>query len=89
MTGDHRLVRLTVSGDPPVPEGLTLADRSGDRCTYRYDGSKIPSPRLFSLLAGIPGIRDIQMEPENIETVITNLYRKWSSGAESTVQQGE
>ena len=79
MTGDHRLVRLITSADPPVLDGLTLVDRSGDRCTYRYDGAKIPSPRLFTLLAGIPGIRDIQMEPENIETVIAGLYRKWSS----------
>ncbi len=59
-----------------MPDGLTLVDRSDDRCTYRHDGTKIPSPRLFTLLAGIPGIRDIQMEPESIETVIANLYRK-------------
>ena len=87
MTGDHRLVRLITSADPPVPEGLTLVDRSGDRCTYRYDGTKIPSPRLFTLLAGIPGIRDIQMEPENIETVIANLYQKWSSGKEAAAPE--
>ncbi len=87
MTGDHRLVRLITSADPPVPEGLTLVDRSGDRCTYRYDGTKIPSPRLFTLLAGIPGIRDIQMEPENIETVIANLYQKWSSGREAAAPE--
>ena len=87
MTGDHRLVRLITSADPPVPEGLTLVERSGDRCTYRYDGTKIPSPRLFTLLAGIPGIRDIQMEPENIETVIANLYQKWSSGKEAAAPE--
>ena len=79
MTGDHRLVKLVTSAEPPVLEGLTLASHSGDHCTYRYDGTKIPSPRLFTLLAGIPGIRDIQMEPENIETIIADLYRKWSS----------
>ena len=83
MTGDHRLVRLTTSAESPVPEGLTLVDRSGDRFTYRYDGTKIPSPHLFTLLAGIPGIRDIQMEPENIETVIAGLYRKWFSEGEA------
>ena len=83
MTGDHRLVRLTTSVESPVPDGLTLVDRSGDRFTYRYDGTKIPSPHLFTLLAGIPGIRDIQMEPENIETVIAGLYRKWFSEGEA------
>ncbi len=80
-TGDRRLVRLVASeGMPDLPE-LTLAERSGDHYTYRYDGTKVPSPRLFALLSGIPGIRDIRMEPEHIETVIANLYRQWSEEA--------
>ena len=83
MTGDHRLVRLIISEEPPVLEGLSLVEHSGSRCTYRYDGTKINSPQLFTLLAGIPGIRDIQMEPENIETVIAGLYRKWFSEGEA------
>jgi len=79
QTGDPRLIRLVTASAPPVVEGLTLAERSGNRYTYRYDGAKISSPLLFALLSGIPGIRDIQMEPENIETVIANLYRQWSA----------
>ena len=83
-TGDPRLVRLVTTGEPPAPEGLMLAEQNGDRYTYSYDGTKVPSPRLFELLSGIPGIRDIQMEPESIEKIIANLYRKWSAEAENT-----
>ena len=84
-TGDHRLVRLVTSAEPPTPEGLTLVEHSEDRYTYRYDSTKIPSPRLFALLSGVPGIRDIQLERENIESVIANLYRKWSAEAQESV----
>ena len=84
ITGDHRLVRLVSSAEPPALEGLSLAEHNGDRFTYRYDSAKIPSPRLFSLLSGIPGIRDIRLEPESIETVIANLYEKWSEEEEPT-----
>ena len=48
------------------------------------DGTKVPSPRLFTLLSEIPGIRDIQMETEDIEKIIANLYRKWSAETEKT-----
>ena len=81
-TGDRRLVRLVTSDEPPRLPGLTLAERDGDHYTYRYDGAELSTPRLFALLSGIPGIRDIRMEPENIETVIAGLYQKWSAEAE-------
>ena len=84
-TGDHRLVRLVTSAEPPTPEGLSLVEHSEDRYTYLYDSTKIPSPRLFALLSGVPGIRDIQLERENIESVIANLYRKWSAEAQESV----
>ena len=84
-TGDHRLVRLVTSAEPPTPEGLSLVEHSEDRYTYLYDSTKIPSPRLFALLSGVPGIRDIQLERENIESVIANLYRKWSAEARESV----
>ena len=84
-TGDHRLVRLVTSDEPPTPEGLSLVEHSEDHYTYLYDSTKIPSPRLFALLSGVPGIRDIQLERENIESVIANLYRKWSAEAQESV----
>ena len=75
-------MRLVTSDEPPRLPGLTLAERDGDHYTYRYDGAELSTPRLFALLSGIPGIRDIRMEPENIETVIAGLYQKWSAEAE-------
>ena len=81
-TGDQRLVRLVTSDGPPRLTGLMLAGCEGNQYTYRYDGTAISTPQLFALLSGIPGIRDIRMEPEHIESVISGLYQKWSAEAE-------
>ena len=75
--GDRRLLKLSFEGEAPVLPGLEFTGRENGLLVYRYDAEKVPAEKLFSALAGIPGIQDVQLECENIETVIAGLYRSW------------
>ena len=79
MTGDRRIVKLTVDGAPPQLSGAELMGRENGKCVYRYDAGLMSVERLFAQLAGIPGVRDLELEREGIETVIAGLYQKWTN----------
>ena len=78
MTGDRRIVKLTVDGAPPQLSGAELVGRENGKCVYRYDAGVMSVERLFAQLAGIPGVRDLELEREGIETVIAGLYQSWT-----------
>ena len=75
--GDRRLIRLTVDGEPPQLDGTEYMGREQEKCVYRYDAAQIPVERLFAALSGIPGVRDIELAREGIETVIADIYKRW------------
>ncbi|MDO4357454.1 MAG: ABC transporter ATP-binding protein, partial [Clostridia bacterium] len=77
MTGDRRVVKLTVDGTPPALPGTEFVGRENGKCVYRYDAEKLPVDRLFAALSQTVGVRDVEMEHEPIETVIARLYRSW------------
>ena len=49
------------------------------KCVYRYDAGQVSVEALFAALSGIPGVRDLELAREGIETVIAGLYRQWTA----------
>lgn len=78
MAGDHRLVKLTLDGQPPEIPGASYVGREEEKHVYRYDAARLPVDRLFAALSAVPGVRDLELARESIETVIAGLYTKWS-----------
>ncbi len=78
LAGDPRLIRLTLDGKPPALPGATFAGLEEGRCVYRYDAGQVPVEQLFAALAGIPGVRDLELAREDVEVVIAGLYRQWA-----------
>lgn len=77
-TGDHRIAKLMLEGEPPMLPGAEFVGREDGKCVYRYDAGRISVEQLFAALSGIPGVRDLELEREGIETVIAGLYRDWA-----------
>lgn len=82
MAGDIRLVKLSVDSAAPALPGAELVGRDQGRFVYRYDAGEVPAEALFAALAGIPGVRDLELTREGIETVIAGLYRQWTAAAQ-------
>ena len=78
MAGDFRLVKLTLDGEAPSLPGAEYLGREEGKHVYRYDAARMPVERLFASLANAPGVRDLELAREGIETVIAKLYRQWS-----------
>ena len=80
LTGDPRLIRLSLDGTPPALPGAEFLGPEEGRLVYRYDAGQVPVERLFASLADIPGVRDLELAREDIEAVIARLYRRWAEG---------
>lgn len=77
MAGDNRIIRLTLRGDAPRLPGMQYLGFGDGRHLYRYDASAVSAQQIFSAIAGIPGVEDVELGHEAIEQVIARLYRNW------------
>ena len=77
MAGDYRLIRLAMDGPAPVLPGAVCLGKEEGKYVYRYDAALVPVENLFAALANTPGVRDLELAREGIETVIARLYRQW------------
>ena len=78
LTGDPRLIRLTLEGEPPKLPGAAFVGREDGRCVYRYDAGQVPTARLLAAISDLPGVRDVELARESVEAVIAGLYRSWT-----------
>ena len=78
MAGDFRLIKLSLDGEAPTLPGAVLIGREQEKYVYRYDAVETSVDKLFAALSGTPGIRDLELSRESIETVIAGLYRQWA-----------
>ena len=88
MAGDYRLVKLSLTGPgadaaPPTLPGAEFVGREEGKYVYRYDAGKVSVEALFAALSGIPGVLDLELSREGIETVIAGLYRRWANAPQA------
>ena len=81
MAGDYRLIRLAMDGPAPILPGAVCLGNEEDKYVYRYDAALVPVENLFAALANTPGVQDLELAREGIETVIARLYRQWGEAA--------
>lgn len=79
MAGDNRIIRLTLRGEAPVLPGTEYAGMENGKHLYRYDASALAVQTIFSLIAGLPQVEDVELGHEAIEQVIARLYRNWKT----------
>ena len=60
---------------PALPEGVTLS-REGELVKMTYDPGKIPTPELVAQLQQAGAIREITIQPQNIDYLIASMYRE-------------
>ena len=77
LTGDPRLIRLALEGEPPALPGAAFVGREDGRCVYRYDAGRVPTARLLAAISDVPGVRDVELARESVEAVIAGLYQSW------------
>ena len=65
--GEHRL--------PPLPESV-LMKPSGDGFTLTYEPEKLPTAELLSLLQQAGPIRELTVQPQQIDHLIADMYRE-------------
>jgi ABC-2 type transport system ATP-binding protein len=86
MTGDRRSVRLRVSGeDAPALPGARLASVEDGRYTFEYDASEVSPEAIFTAISRVPGVQDVELAREPIESVIGRLYRDWQNDAKAVL----
>ena len=78
MAGDFRLIRLSLDGEAPILPGAEFVGRDQEKYVYRYNAATTSVEKLFAALSGTPGVRDLELSRESIETVIAGLYRQWT-----------
>lgn len=78
LTGDRRTVRLSTSGGgAPVLPGARLTAAEDGRYTFEYDAAETSPEAIFSAIARVSGVQDVELAREPIESVIGRLYRGW------------
>ena len=61
--------------EPKLPEG-TLLSREGDLVKVVYSPVELPTPELVACLQQTGPIREMTIQPQNIDYMIANMYRE-------------
>lgn len=81
MTGDNRVIKLTVKGDAPDLSGAAYMGTEDGKRLYHYDASKTSVSQIFGSISQIPYVEDVELGHEAIEQVIAKLYENWKKEA--------
>ena len=69
-------IRYDVSGAlPRLPESASI-QREGDGFRILYEPEKLPTAELLSLLQQAGPIREMTVQPQNIDHLIADMYRE-------------
>ena len=61
--------------EPKLPEGASLS-REGELVKVAYAPQQIPTPELVALLQQTGTIREMTIQPQNIDHMIAAMYRE-------------
>ena len=61
--------------EPELPEGAVLS-REGDRVKVAYAPQALPTPELVARLQQAGAIREMTIQPQNIDSMIAAMYRE-------------
>ena len=61
--------------EPKLPEGASLS-REGELVKVAYAPQQIPTPELVALLQQTGTIREMTIQPQNIDVLIASMYRE-------------
>ena len=73
-----RIVDVRFEGDgglPALPDTVR-AEKNGDGYRLTYEPETLPTQALLSLLQGAGAIRELTVQPQNIDRLIANMYRE-------------
>lgn len=79
LSGDKRILRVAVSGEAPTLPGATFEGCEEGKYRYVYDAADTSIASLMRVMADLPGVRDVETGRVPIETVIADLYRRWTA----------
>nr|HML49280.1 ATP-binding cassette domain-containing protein [Clostridia bacterium] len=79
LSGDKRIVRVAVPGEAPTLPGATLTGCDQGKYSYVFDAAETPIAALMRGMAELPDVRDVETGRVPIETVIADLYRRWTA----------
>ena len=60
---------------PALPEGVS-AEREGDGLRLTYEPERLPTPELLNLLQQAGSIREMTVQPQNIDHLIARMYQE-------------
>ena len=60
---------------PDLPDGAVLS-REGDQLKIQYAPQEIPTPELLARLQKTGTIREMTIQPQNIDYLIASMYRE-------------
>ena len=63
------------SAEPRLPEGASLS-RDGELVKVVYAPQQIPTPEMVALLQQTGPIREMTIQPQNIDVLIATMYRE-------------
>ncbi len=81
MTGDNRIIKLTVKGEAPTLSGASYIGMEDGKHLYRYDASQTSVAQIFGSISQIPSVDDVELRHEAIEQVIAKLYQNWAKAS--------
>ena len=61
--------------EPELPEGAVLS-REGDLVKVVYSPQELPTPELVARLQQAGAIREMTIQPQNIDSMIAAMYRE-------------